>query len=435
MNWKKIPLSRLLPLSLQHVFAMFGATVLVPIMTNLNPLTALFTSATGTLLFHLVTGGKVPAYLGSSFAFIAPIIAVKSSMGIAAATGACLVAGLIYLLVALLIKAVGLQAIQRFIPPVVVGPVIMTIGLALAPEAKNMVAAYETSNIFIAMVTLAAAIIVGIYARGFLKLLPILSGIVIGYGFTLLLQIESIFNLPFIQSVFPEKIINLAPVRDAAWFALPRFVDEAAYTASGGAEFILPRFALPALFIIAPIAIVTMVEHLGDMLAISKTAESDFLERPGLHRTLAGDGIATAWAGLFGGPPNTTYGENIAVLAITKVFNPIVVQLAAIFIFVFSLSPKLGALLNTIPDAVKGGIAILLFGMITAVGIRTLVEKQVDLSKVRNLIIVSTVLILGISGIGLFQYQLETAQVFLLQGMGLGAVAGLLLNILLPDKE
>lgn len=435
MNWKDIPLNRLLPLSLQHVFAMFGATVLVPILTGLNPLTALFTSATGTLLFHLVTGGKVPAYLGSSFAFIAPIIAVKSSMGVAAATGACLVAGLMYLVVALLVKLVGLQAIQRFIPPVVVGPVIMTIGLALAPEAKNMVTAYETSNIFIAMVTLAAAIAISIFAKGIFKILPILGGVVIGYVFTLILQIESVFNLPFVQAVLPEKIIDLSAVGDAAWFALPKFVNEAAYSATGGAEFLLPRFALPALLIIAPIAIVTMVEHLGDMLAISKTAETDYLDKPGLHRTLTGDGLATAWAGLFGGPPNTTYGENIAVLAITKVFNPIVVQLAAVFIFIFSLSPKLGALLNTIPDAVKGGIAILLFGMITAVGIRTLVEKQVDLSKVRNLIIVSTILILGISGIGLFQYQLETSQVFLLEGMGLGAVVGLLLNILLPDKD
>ncbi len=428
MKLNGMPLQRLFPLSMQHVFAMFGATILVPILTGLNPLTALFTSATGTLIFHGVTGGRVPAYLGSSFAFIAPIIAVSASvdaggmgLGVAAATGACLIAGLIYLATAGLVKIVGLDTIQRFIPPVVVGPVIMTIGLGLAGVAEYM----ASENLFIAVVTLVAAIIVSMYAKGFLRVIPILIGMLSGYLVTLLLQVSALQNIAFFQRLLPERLIDFSLVQQAAWFSLPQFVNEAAYGTTTGAEFLLPRFALPAILVIAPIAIVTMVEHLGDMLAISKTTETDFLDKPGLHRTLTGDGLATAWAGLFGGPPNTTYGENIAVLAITKVYNPIVVQSAAVMILLFSLSPKVGALLNTIPNAVKGGIAVLLFGMIAAVGIRTLVEKQVDLSKVRNLIIVSTTLVLGISGIAIFG----------IQGMGLGAIVGILLNIVLPDRN
>lgn len=432
MTNKNLPLSRLFPLSLQHVFAMFGATVLVPLLTGLNPLAALFTSATGTIIFHLVTGGKVPAYLGSSFAFISPILLVAldtlpdgsegMGLGYAAAIGACIIAGLIYLATAGLVKAVGLKAIQRFIPPVVVGPVIMTIGLGLAGTAKDM----SSGNMFIALFTLAIVIIFSIFAKGFLKLIPILIGLASGYLLTLILQISAVQNIAFVRDhLLPQNLIDFSPVVEAKWFALPQFVSEAAYGTTGGIEFLLPRFSLAAILVIAPIAIVTMVEHLGDMLAISRTTGQDYLEKPGLHRTLMGDGIATAWAGIFGGPPNTTYGENVGVLAITKVYNPIVVQVAALLVLLFSLSPKVGALLGTIPQPVMGGIVILLFGMIASIGIRTLVEKQVDLSKVRNLVIVSTILILGISGIAIFN----------IQGMGLGAIAGIILNILLPDKE
>lgn len=432
MSNKSLPLSRLLPLSLQHVFAMFGATVLVPLLTGLNPLTALFTSATGTIIFHLVTNGKVPAYLGSSFAFITPIMVVAMDvlpdgsegmgLGYAAATGACIIAGLIYLLTALLVRKVGLKAIQRFIPPVVVGPVIMTIGLGLAGTARDM----SSGNMFIALFTLAVVIIFSIFAKGFFKLIPILLGLASGYILTLVLQTDALQNIAFVREyLLPEKLISFAQVAEAPIFALPKFVNEAAYGTTGGIEFLFPKFTLPAIILIAPIAIVTMVEHLGDMLAISRTTESNYLENPGLHRTLMGDGLATAWAGFFGGPPNTTYGENVGVLAITKVFNPIVVQVAAIFVLLFSLSPKVGALLATIPTPVMGGIVVLLFGMIASIGIRTLVEKQVDLSKVRNLVIVSSILILGISGISVGG----------IQGMGLGAIAGIILNILLPDRD
>lgn len=429
---KTLSLSRLLPLSLQHVFAMFGATILVPLLTGLNPLTALFTSATGTIIFHLVTGGKVPAYLGSSFAFITPILVVAldvlpdgtagMGLGYATATGACIIAGLVYILTAALVKVVGLKAIQRFIPPVVVGPVIMSIGLGLAGTARDM----SAGNMFIALFTLAVVIICSIFAKGFAKLIPILIGLVSGYVLTLVLQIDALQNIAFVKEyLLPENLINFAEVAKAQWFALPKFVSEAAYGSTGGAELLLPRFNLAAIIFIAPIAIVTMVEHLGDMLAISRTTENDYLVKPGLHRTLIGDGLATAWAGFLGGPPNTTYGENVGVLAMTKIYNPIVVQVAAVFVLFFSLSPKVGKLLATIPSPVMGGIVILLFGMIASVGIRTLVEKQVDLSKVRNLIIVSTILILSISGIAMAG----------LQGMGLGAIAGIFLNIILPDRD
>lgn len=430
-----LPLSRLLPLSLQHVFAMFGATILVPLLTGLNPLTALFTSATGTIIFHLITGGKVPAYLGSSFAFITPIMVVAMDilpdgtqgmgLGYAAATGAVIIAGLVYVAIAILVKLIGLKAIQRFIPPVVVGPVIMTIGLGLAGTARDM----SSGNMFIAFFTLAVVIAFSIFAKGFFKLIPILLGLVSGYILTLILQIDALQNIAFVREyMLPERLIDFSAVAEASWLALPQFVSEAAYGGdAAGIQFLLPRFTLSAIIVIAPIAVVTMVEHMGDVLAISRTTGVNFMEKPGLHRTLIGDGLATSWAGLLGGPPNTTYGENVGVLAMTKIYNPIVVQVAAVMVLTFSFSPKVGALLSTIPTPVMGGIVILLFGMIASVGLRTLVEKQVDLSKVRNLVIVSTILILAISGISIFGGRL--------QGMGLGALAGILLNIILPDKE
>ena len=426
MTNKALPLSKLLPLSIQHVFAMFGATILVPLLTGLNPATALFTSATGTIIFHIITGGKIPAYLGSSFAFIFPIIFVAERYGFSAATGACIVAGIVYLIASLLVKKVGIKAIEKFIPPVVVGPVIMTIGLGLAGVARDM----SSGNMFIALFTLAVVIGFSIFAKGFFKLIPILAGIVFGYGATLLLQTNIAAKIPFIDTLLPEKLIDFSSMADAAWFAFPQFVSEAAYNQTGGVELLVPTFVLPAILAIAPIAVVTMIEHLGDMLAISRTVGTDFLDKPGLHRTLAGDGVATAWSGLIGGPPNTTYGENIGVLAITKVHNPLVVQVAAGIVLVFSLIPKVGAFLGTIPAPVMGGIVILLFGMIASVGIRTLVEKQVDLSQVRNLIIVSTILILGISGIAF-----PLSPTIEITGMGLGALSGIVLNLVLPNKE
>ncbi|MGM0471250.1 MAG: uracil-xanthine permease family protein [Bacillota bacterium] len=388
-------------LAVQHIFAMFGATVLVPKLTGLDPSVALFTSAVGTIIFHLITKGQVPAYLGSSFAFIAPIIAAKKEFGISGAMLGCLTAGIIYMIMSAIIKLVGTDLFEKYLPPVVVGPVIMTIGLGLAPTAKDMATQHLPTAIF----TLAVAIIISIFAKGILKVIPILIGVVAGYIFAL-----------------GAGIVDLAPVMEAAWLALPDF------SLPSVKEF---SASLPAALIIAPIAVVTMVEHLGDVLALSKTVDREFIEEPGLHRTMLGDGVATAFAALLGGPPNTTYGENIGVLAITKVHSPVVIELAACFIFVMSFVQKLGALIRTIPEAVMGGIVILLFGMIASIGLRTLIENEVDLSKNRNLVIVSTILVIGISNLAFPIPGLETE----LKGMGLAAIVGIALNILLPKRK
>lgn len=414
---------RMLILAVQHLFAMFGATVLVPSLTGLNPAVALFASGSGTLIFHLITKGQVPAYLGSSFAFIGPIIAAKKSYGLPAALLGCLVAGLIYVIMAAIIRKIGTDFIEEYLPSVVVGPVIMTIGLGLAPTAKDM----AMQHLPTALLTLAVAIGVSVLGRGLLKIIPILIGMIAGY----------ICALSF-------GIVDLAPVGQASWFAVPDFTSVLAVKSVGA--------GVSAVALIAPIAIVTMVEHLGDVLALSRTVDEDFIEEPGLHRTLMGDGVATMFASFLGGPPNTTYGENIGVLAITGVHNPVIVELAAVIVLGISFIQKIGALIQTIPEAVMGGIAILLFGMIASIGLRTLIENKVDLSKNRNLVIVSTILVIGISGIPLtidfvkianflqldninvLAQIAETVDVLEFKGMGLAAIVGILLNILLPKQ-
>ncbi|MCK8827763.1 NCS2 family nucleobase:cation symporter [Natroniella acetigena] len=412
---------KMLVLAIQHLFAMFGATVLVPSLTGLNPAVALFTSGCGTLIFHLITKGKVPAYLGSSFAFIGPIIAAKEGYGLPAALLGCLVAGIIYIVMAGVVKKIGVGFIDDYLPPVVVGPVIMTIGLGLAPVAKDM----ATYHLPVAIFTLAVTIVVSVLGKGMFKVIPILIGIVSGYLFGLVIG-----------------IVDLTPVIEASWLALPQFTSALALESMGA--------GISAIALIAPVAVVTMVEHLGDVLALAKTTDEDFITEPGLHRTLLGDGVATLFASLAGGPPNTTYGENIGVLAITGVHNPVIVQLAAIIVIGVSFVQKVGAVIQTIPVAVMGGIVILLFGMIAAIGLRTLIENEVDLSNNRNLVIVSTILVIGISGISFTINFVEVAnflrldgvaainrianviEVLELQGMGLAAIVGIVLNRLLP---
>lgn len=378
---------------------MFGATIFVPLVTGLDPAVALFTSAAGTLIFHLITGGQVPAYLGSSFAFIAPLqtaIGDDRYGGMSGALGGVMVAGFIYVILSAIIQRIGTGFMHKYLPAVVVGPVIMTIGLGLAGVAKD----FSEQHYVVAFFTLAVVIVVSVFAKGLFKVIPILTGIISGYLFAVLLETLG----------YAEGLIDLSSVHAATWQpALPAFV--------------LPSFNISAIFLIAPIAIVTVVEHLGDILAIGRTVGQDFIEEPGLHRTMLGDGIATAVAGLLGGPPNTTYGENIGVLALTKVYNPIVIEGAALLVILLSLFPKVGAFIGTVPMAVMGGIMILIFGMIASVGLRTVIEKQVDLSATRNLIIVSAILVLGISGITIFG----------IAGMGLGAIGGILLNIVLPE--
>ncbi|SFL68149.1 uracil-xanthine permease family protein [Halanaerobium salsuginis] len=390
---------RLFILSLQHMFAMFGSTVLVPALTGLNPAVALFTSGLGTLIFHLITGGKVPAYLGSSFAFIAPIIAAQEQFGRDGAMLGIITVGVVYALMSLVIRLLGTDFFRKLLPPVVVGPVIITIGLGLAPTAKDM----ASEHLLTAFITLAIAISISVFARGIFKVIPILIGIMGGYIFAIFMG-----------------LVDFTPVINAAWFALPKFS--------------LPVIDgnLKAISLVAPIALVTMVEHLGDVLAISSTVNKDFIKEPGLHRTLLGDGIATLVAGLFGGPPNTTYGENVGVLALTKVYNPLIIQLTAVIVILCSFVQKIGVLIRTIPNAVMGGIVFLLFGMIASIGLRTLVENKVDLSQNRNLVIVSVTLVVGISNLAVKAFGLEFS------GMGLAALVGIILNLLLPvesDKQ
>ena len=388
--------NRLFILALQHMFAMFGSTVLVPALTGLNPAVALFTSGLGTLIFHLITGGKVPAYLGSSFAFIAPIIAAQNQFGRDGAMLGIITVGIVYALMSLVIRLLGTEFFRKLLPPVVVGPVIITIGLGLAPTAKDM----ASEHLLVAFITLAIAVGVSVFAKGIIKVIPILLGIIGGYIFAAFLG-----------------LVNFAPVMEASWLTLPKF---ALPTVSGN---------LKAITLVAPIALVTMVEHLGDVVAISSTVKKDFIEEPGLHRTLLGDGIATLVAGLFGGPPNTTYGENVGVLALTKVYNPMIIQLTAVIVILSSFVQKVGVLIQTIPTAVMGGIVFLLFGMIASIGLRTLVENEVDLSKNRNLVIVSVTLVVGISNLTLSFAGLEFG------GMGLAAIVGIVMNLILPEIE
>lgn len=400
---ERVPLSRLVPLGLQHVFAMFGATILVPILTGLNPAVALFTSGLGTLTFILVTGGKVPAYLGSSFAFIAPVafIVAQEQWGIPYAMGGVIVSGLVYVAVAAVISVTGVKWLQRLLPPVVVGPVIMVIGLGLAPAALDMTgmtapdATIADPGVIVALLTLAFAVGASLMTRGFMSTIPVLVAVVGGYLVSVLLG-----------------LVDFTPVREAAWFGVPQFT--------------APRFDWSAIMVIAPVAIVTMAEHLGDVFVLSTITGRNFYEKPGLHRTMLGDGLASALAGLFGGPPNTTYGENVGVMAITRVFSVRVIAFAATLALGMSFVPKLGALIQSIPTPVMGGVAIVLFGVIAASGVRTLVESRLDFSHKRNLIIPSVILVVGIGGAVL---QLGPFQ---LQGMALAAVVGVVLNLVLP---
>ncbi|HHT36175.1 MAG TPA: uracil permease [Firmicutes bacterium] len=398
---ERLPFFQMVPLGLQHLFAMFGATVLVPILTGLSPAVALFTSGTGTLIFIFITQGKVPAYLGSSFAFIAPITAVAAAHGLPYALGGGLIVGIIYGIVAFFISRAGTGWLDRMLPPVVIGSIIIVIGLGLAPTAVSMAGlagdnvSIANVNVQIALFTLLVTVIGSVVFKGFLAVIPILIGIVAGYIFAVL-----------------RGAVDFTVVSEAAWFGLPNFM--------------LPKFSWAAITMIAPVALVTIAEHLGDVLVLSKITGRDFYKNPGLARTLLGDGIASSWAALWGGPPNTTYGENVGVMAITKVYSVWVIGLAGIFAVLLSFIPKAEALISTIPEPVMGGVSMVLFGVIASSGLRTLVESGIDYSNKRNLIISSVILTLGIGGAGI------SAGAFKIQGMALSAVVGILMNLLLP---
>lgn len=387
---------KLLILSIQHLFAMFGSTILIPQLIGLDPSVALFTSGLGTLIFHMITKGMVPAYLGSSFAFVPAILLAQNAVGTRAALTGMAAAGLMYVLIGCIIKKVGIDSFKKLLPPVVIGPVIMLIGLSLAPVAKDM----ASTHYLTAVVTLLIAICVSIYSKGVMKITPILTGIIGGYLFSI-----------------TQGLVDFNVIKEASWLAIPKFQ--------------LPQLVggFKATTLIVPLALVAMVEHLGDVMAISSTAKKDFIKRPGLHRTLIGDGIATIIAALFGGPPNTTYGENVGVLAITKIYNPLIIQLTAVLVILVSFIEKFGVTIRTIPQSVMGGIVFLLFGMIASVGLRTVVENKVDFNNTRNLIIASLILVIGLSGVSLMLFGLEIA------GIGLAAIVGIIANLILKDEE
>ena len=404
-------------LSLQHLFAMFGATVLVPLLTGLNPSVALISSGLGTLLFIAVTGGRVPAYLGSSFAFIGPIIAASALGGPAGALLGAAVAGLVYVAVAAAIRAFGVGWLLRLLPPIVVGPVIVVIGLGLSAVAVKMATntaaggPYSLGHFGIALFTLAAIFVYSLVLKGFFTVVPILLGVVSGYVLAALVG-----------------YVDFAPLAAAPIFAVPDFTFFFSGITEGAATSAL-------ILLVAPVALVTLAEHIGDMVVLSRIVGRPFLKDPGLDRTLLGDGLATSLAAVIGGPPNTTYGENIGVMAITRIFSVWVVAGAACLAILLGFVGVLAAFLSTIPMAVMGGVSIALFGVIASSGIRTLIEAKVDFGDKRNLLIASVILVLGIGGATLQFGAEDGGSGFMVSSMALAAVTGVLLNAVLPGKS
>lgn len=394
-------------LSLQHMFSMFGSTVLVPILVGLNPGIALFSSGVGTLMYLLITRHKIPAYMGSSFSFIVPMMALMKSTGYPGIAQGTIAVGCVYLLVSLIVTMIGSDWIDHVLPPIVVGPIVMVIGLSLASTAAKDATMngthYDLRYFAVAMLTLLVTIAFNMFCKGFLGLIPILLGIICGY------VIACLFG-----------IVDLAPVAAAHWFSLPDFqVPFVNYQ---------PHFYWGAILSMAPIAFVTMTEHMGHIMVLNELTERNYFKDPGLNHTLAGDGTASIIAGFVGGPPVTSYGENIGVLAITRVHSVYVLAGAALFAVFFSFVGKLSALIESIPGPVIGGISFLLFGVIASSGLRVMIEDQIDFNKKRNLMISSVILVIGIGNayLKLGQYQFS--------GLAVAAVLGIALNLILPDE-
>ena len=423
---------KMLLLGLQHMFAMFGATVLVPVLTGLSVSTTLMFAGLGTLLFHLITKRKVPAFLGSSFAFlggyaaIAPMLADEAGnltlpnlemLPYASFGVAC--AGLLYLVLALLFKVFGPQKVMRYFPPIVTGPIIIAIGLTLSQSAI----ANCSANWLVAVVAIAVVICFNIWGKGMAKIIPILLGVVISYVISMIVDAPTRDNL-------------VKTVSEAAWIGFPVVWERTAFSIFG--EGFNGGLLLTSIITIMPIALATMVEHIGDVCAISSTVGENYVADPGLHRTLTGDGLATSLAALFGAPANTTYGENTGVLALTKVYDPRVIRLAAIFAAVLSFCPKFAALIVAMPTATIGGVSLVLYGMISAVGVRNVVENQVDFTKSRNVIIAALILVLAIgikyNGTGTIDIPVGSITISL-SGLAVAALVGIILNAVLPGKD
>ena len=425
---KVLGMPKMLILGLQHMFAMFGATILVPILVNsyfngegLSVQVTLICAGLGTLLFHVCSKFKVPAFLGSSFAFLGGFATVAELKAgkfadmtygekLPYACGGIVVAGLLYLALALIIKLVGVKRVMKFIPPVVTGPIIICIGLSLAPSAINN----ASTNWLLALVALVVIIVFNIWGKGMFKIIPILMGVVISYVLALILNACGITN--------PDgsAILNFAGVSAASWVGLPPFQ--------------ICKFDISAILVMAPIAIASMMEHIGDISAISATTGNNFLEDPGLHRTLIGDGLATALAGMFGGPANTTYGENTGVLELSKVYDPKVIRIAAVYAVVLSFIPKVAEIIGSLPSAIIGGVSFMLYGMISAIGVRNVVENKVDLTKSRNLIIAAVILVCGLGFSSGLTFNVGSTSITL-TGLALAAIFGILLNAILPGND
>ncbi len=425
---RKLGIPKMLILGLQHMFAMFGATILVPILVNgyfegegLTVQVTLLMAGLGTLLFHLISKRKVPAFLGSSFAFLggyAAVAALNTGMyagmpmreKLAYANGGVVVAGLLYLVLALVIKLVGIKKVMRFLPPVVTGPIIICIGLSLAPSAVSN----ASTNWLLAIIAFAVVVAFNIWGKGMFKIIPILMGVVISYVVALVMNGVGMTN--------PDgsAILNFATLSSAKFVALQPFV--------------LAKFDITAILVMAPIAIASMMEHIGDISAISATVGENFVQDPGLHRTLLGDGLATSFSALFGGPANTTYGENTGVLELSGVHDPRVIRLAAVYAIILSFSPKFAEIIGSLPAAIIGGISFILYGMISAIGVRNVVENQVDFTKSRNLIIAAVILVSGLGFSGGVTFTIGSTSITL-TSLAIAAILGIVLNAALPGNE
>lgn len=398
-----------LVLGVQHVLAMFGATVLVPFLTGLNPSVALLSAGIGTLLFHLCTKGIVPVFLGSSFAFIGALALVLKDSGIAAVKGGVISAGFVYIFMSLMIKIFGVDRIKSFFPPVVVGPIIMVIGLRLSPVALSMAGYsnghFDLKSLIVAIVVISCMVSISILEKSFFRLVPILISVIVGYATAAALG-----------------MVDYAPIAHAQWIGFSSSALKDLLT--------VPQFTITSILAIAPIALVVFIEHIGDITTNGAVVGKDFFKNPGISRTLLGDGVATVVAGFLGGPANTTYGENTGVLAVTKVYDPAILRIAACYAIVLSFIGKFGVILQTIPTPVMGGISIILFGMIASVGVRTLIDANLDFSHSRNLLIASLIFVLGIAIDNIVIWKTVS-----LSGLAIAALIGVVLNKILPRDQ
>ena len=421
---RELGTGRMLLLGFQHMFAMFGATVLVPILTGLDVSTTLLFAGLGTLLFHLITGGVVPAFLGSSFAFlggyatIAPLLdgntPNKEMLPYACFGVAC--AGLVYVVLSMLFKAFGAKKVMRFFPPIVTGPIIIAIGLNLSSSAINNC----SQNWWIALAAIVIIVAANIWGKGMVKIIPILLGVIGSYLLAVIVDAD-------VRNNVVQNVAN------AKWFALPIYKDETVFGLFMNGNVDSGKL-LTAVITIVPLSLATMVEHIGDISAISSTCNRNYIENPGLHRTLMGDGLATTLAALFGAPANTTYGENTGVLALSRIYDPRVIRIAAVLAMLFSFSPKFAAIISSMPGGTIGGVSLVLYGMISAVGVRNVVENKVDFTKSRNVLVAALILVLSI-GISYSSAGALALGPISLSGLAVGSIVGIVLNAIMPGKD